>query len=553
MSLQFLQSSLPGANLLRLMRYEIDAENQQLTLSVSSTQTLALCPLCFNSTTRIHSQYQRTLVDLPCVSFRMTLVIQVYKFFCDNPECIRRIFTERMAEVVSPWARKTARLVQKIQAIGLALGGAAGARLSHQFGALVCGSTILNHLKKLSLPEFKVPRILGVDDFAFRKGHNYGTILVDLEQNKPIALLPDRKAETLAEWLIQHPGVEVLSRDRSKAYRSGMTQGAPEAIQVADRFHLVKNVGETLEKVLGNYDAEMKAIEQQQRQALASTEMVVVTAKSTATANAKAQIQTNHQKRVQQQKEIKKLTEQKWSQDAIAKMLGVSTRTVQRYLGLPDLSETPSPSRLLGQTSLDPYKKMLLEWWNADIKRPKVLMLLLKQKGYTGCERTLTRYLSSLREAQGLPPTRVKPIKGLPQVIDPQSPPLTASQAAYLILKRTENRDTEDLQLLTRLVSQHPNLAMAVDLADEFLQLLRQQKAELFDDWLMKAFSSSLKPFQAFAEGLFDDYSAVKASMMLDVSNGPVEGLNNRLKMVKRQMYGRAGLELLSKRFILAQ
>jgi transposase len=481
MSLQFLQCVLPGANLLRLERYEIDAENQQLTLSVSSTQTLAQCPLCFNSTARIHSHYERTLMDLPCVSFRMTLVMQVYKFFCDNSECIRRIFTERIAEVVSPWARKTARLVQKIQTIGLALGGAAGARLSHQFGALVCGSTILNHLKKLSLPEFEVPRILGVDDFAFRKGHNYGTILVDLERNKPIALLPDRKAETLAAWLIQHPGVEVLSRDRSKAYRSGMTQGAPEAIQVADRFHLVKNLGETLEKVLGNYDAELKVIEQKQRQALASTEMVVVTAKSTATANAKAQTQALHQKRVQQQQEIKKLTEQQWSQEAIAKMLGISTRTVQRYLSSPDLPETHSPSRLLGQSSLEPYKQIILEWWNADIKRPKVLMILLKQKGYTGCERTLTRYLSSLREAQGLPPSRVKPVKGLPQVIDPQSPPLTARQAAYLILKRTENRDAEDLELLTRLVSQHPNLAMAVDLADEFLQLLRQQKAELFD------------------------------------------------------------------------
>jgi transposase len=391
MSLQFLQCLLPGANLLRLERYAIDAESQQLTLSVSSTQTLAKCPLCFHSTARIHSHYERTLVDLPCVSFRMTLVTQVYKFFCDNSECIRRIFTERISEVVSPWARKTARLVQKIQTIGLALGGAAGARLSHQFGALVCGSTILNHLKKLSLPEFEVPRILGVDDFAFRKGHNYGTILVDLERNKPIALLPDRKAETLAEWLIQHPGVEILSRDRSKAYRSGMTQGAPEALQVADRFHLVKNLGETLEKVLGNYGAELKEIEQKQRQALVSTEMVIVTAKSTATANAQAQTQANHQKRVQQQQEIKKLNKQQWSQIAIAQMIGVSVKTVQRYLSLPDLPETPSQRRSLGQSSLEPYKQIILEWWNADIRRPKVLMTLLQQEGYTGSDRTLTR------------------------------------------------------------------------------------------------------------------------------------------------------------------
>jgi transposase len=551
MSTQFLQCLLPGTKQLRLERYEIDTEQCQLNLSICSTQAIVQCPLCLNSTARIHSHYERTLVDLPCVSFSMTLVMQVGKFFCDNSECIRRIFTERIPEVVSPWARKTNRLVQQIQTIGLELGGAAGARLSHQVSSLVCGSTILNHLKKLSIPEFEVPKILGVDDFAFRKGHNYGTILVDLERNKPIALLPDRKADTLADWLIQHPGVEILSRDRSKAYKSGMDKGAPEAIQVADRFHLVKNLEETLEKVLCSYDSELKAIEQKQRQDSVSTEIVIVVPKPTTTIKSQAETQDAYQKRVQQQQEIRKLSEQQWSQIAIAQTIGVSVRTVQRYLSLPDLPETPSYSRLLGRSSLNPYKQALLEWWNAGIRQPKVLMSLLHQKGYTGSERTLTRYLSALREAQGLPPTRVKPVIGLPQVIDPQSPPLTARRAAYLILKRTENRDAEDLELLEKLVEQHPSLAMAVNLADEFLQLLRQQKAELFDDWLMKALSSSLKHFQTFAGGLFDDYSAVKASMMLDVSNGPVEGLNNRLKMVKRQMYGRAGLELLSKRFIL--
>jgi transposase len=492
-----------------------------------------------------------TLLQFNCINFNMTLVMQVCKFFCDNSECIRRIFTERIPEVVSPWARKTDRLLKQIQTIGLALGGAAGARLSHQVSSVVCGSTILNHLQKISLPEFEVPNILGVDDFAFRKGHNHGTILVDLERNKPIALLPDRKADTLANWLIQHPGVEILSRDRSKTYKSGMDKGAPEAIQVADRFHLVKNLEETLEKVLCSYDSELKAIEQKHRQASVSAEIVVVIAKPTTSVKSQAKTQDAYQKRVQQQQEIRKLSEQQWSQIAIAQTIGVSVRTVQRYLSLPDLPEAPVQSHSVGQSSLNPYKQVLLEWWNAGIRRPKVLMILLQQKGYNGCERTLTRYLSSLREAQGLPPTRVKPLLSLPQVIDPQSPPLTARRAAYLILKRTENRDSEDLELLKKLVAQNPNLAMAVNLADEFLQLLRQQKAELFDDWLMKALSSSLRHFQAFAEGLFDDYSAVKASMMLDVSSEPVEGLNNRLKMIKRQMYGRAGLELLSKRFIL--
>lgn len=552
--MEFLQALLPSTSLLRLESYAIESDDC-LLLNLSSTQTIVPCPLCGGLTQRIHSHYERTLADLPCAHFRLRLILQVCKFFCPNSECRRRIFTERLPEVVAPWGRKTLRLIQRLQSIGLALAGAAGARLGNCLGYTLCGSTLLNQLQRLPLPDFTTPKVLGVDDFAFRKGHNYGTILVNLETHQPIALLADRKAETLSEWLQAHPGIEVLSRDRSKTYKSAMTEGAPDAIQVADRFHLVKNLSETLEQAFGSYRSELKAAEQSQHQATvvdAPEETVLAVPQPTATEKSQQQIRQNQQRKIEHQKTVKSLRAQGWAQTAIAQKLGVSLKTVERYSSLPDFPEIPARRPTFGRSLLDPYKPQLLDWWNSGIREPSILLKLLKLCGFEGSLGTLQRYISGLRKVQGLPPVRIKVAQALPKVVDPQSPPFTPRQAAYLVVLNRENRQAEETDLLERVMQQHPDLTLLVELADEFLQLLRQRQADAFDDWLLKAASCTLKPLQTFAKGLFDDYDAVKSSLMTEFSNGPVEGLNNKLKLLKRQMYGRAGLELLAKRFIMA-
>lgn len=552
--MELLQCLLPSLSLLHLDGYEMTVGDQRLTLTLTSTQTQVACPICGQLSHRIHSHYTRTLADLPCVAFSLSLIIHVCKFFCPNPDCRRRIFTERLPEVAEPWARKTVRFVQRLQSIGLALGGAAGARLSDRLGITICGSTVLNQLGKLQLPEFEIPKILGVDDFAFRKGHNYGTILVDLETHQPIALLADRKAETLVAWLDAHPGIEVLSRDRSKTYKSAMTEGAPDAIQVADRFHLVKNLSETLEQAFGNYRSELKAAEKSQHQdtiAEAPEATVLAIAKPTATEKSQQRIRQNQQRKIEQQKTIKALRAEGCTQTATAQKVGVSLKTVERYSRLPDFPEVPPRRPTFGRSVLNPYKQQLLGWWNEGIREPSILMKLLEPWGFEGSLRTLQRYISGLREAQGLPPVRIKVNKALPKVVDPQTPPFTPRQAAYFVVLDPENRQAGETELLEQLVQQHEDVALLVELADEFLQLLRKRQADAFDDWLMKAVSCTIKPLQTFAKGLFDDYAAVKASMNSEVSNGPVEGLNNKLKMLKRQMYGRASLELLEKRFVM--
>lgn len=527
-------------------------------MHVSSTQVLTCCPVCNNTAHRVHSRYERTLRDLPCVDFCLTILLQVCKFFCPNENCQRRIFTERIPQVALPWARRTVRCSQQLSALGLALGGAAASRLSYQLHYGNSRNTLLRAIRQLSLPSVKTPKYLGVDDFALRRGHHYGTILVNLETHQPIGLLPDRESGTLANWLKEHPGVEIISRDRSKAYRAGASAGAPEAIQVADRFHILRNLEEALEAVFNTQSQALQLVEQALLPAktIEPSPTQIIDLPQESPEDVRVPKHTpSRARRLAQYDQAHALRQQGHKIKDIAHHLGIDKKTVIRFLSFATFPEYKTSKRR-SYSALNPYKAYLKEQWQAGHHNTKKLFQEIQQQGYPGSYSRVARYTHKLREQfpsrpqpdslKELPGRGPAPDKGLKQ----SHKPLTARRSAWLVMRKSEHLTPEEEQKLEQL-EQQPELSVAIALTQSFLLLVRKRLPQHLDDWLQRAKESSLKPLQSFARGVVDDYEAVKAALTLEISNGPVEGQNNRLKMLKRQMYGRAGLDLLNIRLVL--
>lgn len=261
---------LPDHALLHLVRLE--ADEQFILAVVATTAPEALCPLCQCRSERVHSRYVRLVADLPWAGWAVRLELHVRRFFCQKKECVRQIFTERLPSVVAPYARRTMRLGELFTLIGFALGGEAGKRLVDGMGLETSPDMLLRLVRKQQESQVPTPRVLGVDDFSFCRRKSYGAILIDLERRVPIDLLPDREAETFKKWLTSHPGVEIISRDRGGSFAEGARQGAPNAQQVADRWHLLANLSEALKTFFARKPVQLKALVKKPSETFATEE-----------------------------------------------------------------------------------------------------------------------------------------------------------------------------------------------------------------------------------------------------------------------------------------
>jgi transposase len=411
-------------------------------------------------------------------------------------------------------------------------------------------------------PAAPTPRVLGVDDWARRRGQTYGTILVDLERHRPIDLLEDRTAESFEAWLRQHPGVEVIARDRGGAYADGARKGAPKAVQVADRFHLLVNIGDALERLLARKHACLKeaaaAVSRLAAGAHASVEpeptpvapMPTVTRRQTRVEQDK---QARRARRLARYESIVELHQQGKSLRAIAEELRISRATVRRFIradGFPERAAYP-----LRPTSLTPYEPYLRERWAAGCQNARALWEEIQALGFRGALVTVRRCVGGWRVSpgrRGPTPRQGRPVDG--KATPPPPKPtrvLSPRQARWLLLRPVDDLRPEERTYRHELL-QEDEIQRGQNLTEAFGRLVRERDRAALMPWLSRAEESGLSEYREFAIVLRRDLAAVEAALTHEWSNGQAEGQINRLKMLKRQMFGRASLSLLRRRFLRA-
>jgi len=515
------------------------------------------CPGCRHRSRRVHSSYTRRIADLPIVGCAVILRLRVRRFRCSSSNCPRRIFAEQVTGLATRYARRSVPLQAALREIGFALGGRPGARFGGRLSMPTSRATLLRLVRAAPLPSLETPRVLGVDDWAWRRGQRYGTILVDLERRRPVDLLPDRSGAGLATWLREHPGIDVISRDRAGAYADGARQGAPDAVQVADRWHLLANAGELLERVLGSQRPVLKqaaaAVDQAIREAAPSAaESLVTPLTSPERTRAHVRQQARRAERLTRYDAVVALHQQGYSQSAISRQTRLGRRTVRRYLRAGAFPERARPSAR--PTMLAPYERHLRTRWEEGCHNARQLWQEIRGQGFPGQAAIVRQYLARWRPQPGRPGPTPRKADGTPPTASVVQPTrvLSPHQARWLLLRAWDTLTPDEQTYRTALLDQHPTILEAQRLVADFGTLVRTRDRPGLAAWFERAEASNQAEIRSFAVGLRRDQSAVEEALSSPWSNGQTEGQVNRLKALKRQMYGRAKLDLLRKRFLYA-
>jgi transposase len=495
----------------------VDVNVEIVRVDAQSTAEGAACPGCRTWSRRVHGSYLRFPADVPSAGRSVVLRLRVRRFVCQNSACVRGTFVEQIPGLTRRHGQRTERLRATLAAIGLALAGRAGARLARVFGVPVSRSTVLRLVDTLPEPKVPAPRVVGVDEYATRKGRHYGTVLVDVETRRPLDLLPDREASSLAAWLAQRPGVEVVCRDRALFFAEGAAAGAPQAIQVTDRWHLWHNLSEVAERSVA-----------QHRRCL----RVLVPEKSPAEPDEPAMVKessgspwpTGHRfadRTRNRHATIHALMQAGHSRRSMQRQLNMTSRTVKRY------ADATSPEELFtGQwqnraSVLDEYKTYLDDRWSQGCTNAWKLWEEIMPLGYKGSYGRVRAYLHQKR-------TSPRPVAA--------RPPSPRAVAGW-ILSRPESL-SEPEQIMLKTVRTHcPELDALTRHVRSFATMLTERQGQRLLDWLDAVRQDNLPSLHTLAAGIDRDRDAVIAGLTLPWNSGVVEGHVNRIKMLRRRFF----------------
>lgn len=520
----------------QLIVEKVIVETERIVIDCRLRVIAPRCPRCRRVSSRMHSRYQRRIADLPWQGRPVMLCIHVRRLRCFNPRCEQRIFAERAEDLFGSHARRMLRVRDIQRSVGLALGGEAGARLIERLSMRVSADTMLRIVRAGQQVRQGAPRVLGVDDWAWRKGQRYGTVLVDLEANQVIDLLPDRESATLASWLKAHPGAEIIARDRAGSYAKGAREGAPLARQVADRWHMLRNCSDAL---LSAVEKRFKLV-REVGQSLASDAAPVQPLERPATSGMSSAA-LDHQRRSRARRRmmfdaVVSLRDKGWSISAIAHETGRDRKTIRQWL----LAKRPGTWERAQRHPANAFETYLRSRWDEGCRNATQLYREVCGLGYRGEARSFRRWIKT-RLRDGLSPPAVQSIPR------PRWKPPSSRQAVRLLTTSSEKLCQGDARFVDAVRAASPIIAEAADLARRFHDMLVGREATELDTWLAQALGSAIA---SFARGFRRDIDAVRAALTSPWSTGPVEGKINKLKLIKRSMYGRAGLDLLRARII---
>ncbi|MFF2548719.1 ISL3 family transposase [Kitasatospora sp. NPDC058063] len=502
----------------------------RVTVHAATTTDEAGCPSCGAVSTRVHSSYVRRLDDRAAGGRRVVVELRVRRFRCRERACPRATFVEQAPGLTFRHGRRSQGLQTALQQLALALAGRAGSRLAETFAVPVSRSTLLRLIRALPDPAPTVPRVLGIDEFALRKGHVYATILVDIETRRPVDLLPDRTVATVRSWLADHPGVKVVCRDRSASYAEAARLGAPDAIHVADRFHLWQNLADAVETTVLQHRALLSEPAPPPGPARAVA-LPPVSAEPRRTGRLSDRVREQHAA-------VHALVKDGFSLRAVARRLGLARGTVRRLAGAQDPDEL-LVGRWTGRTSiLDPYKPYLDQRFAEGHTIARRLFEEIRHRGFPGQEQIVRVYVRRLREA-------------FPHQDPPRRKPSVRDVTSW-ITRHPDRLPTDAGQQLKEILARVPALATTAEHVRVFAELMNERRGRELKEWIARVQLDKVPALRSFAAGLLQDLDAVVAGLSLSYSSGAVEGHNNKIKMLKRQMFGRANFDLLRKRVLHA-